>query len=163
MGPYDAALDSPGHDLGFQRLSWPFLGLRCKVGLILRNLQLFPFTKTSHWGNSGIPTRISEWPHEKSILVLKGTYVTPGTQLCIGKVRAPPPRAVRAPERHFGTPKKPTLAIFGRFWAAVSPLTKQIGRVGAQYYTHVHGMCRALTVSKRYTSKLILKCFSAPF
>ena len=163
MGSYDAALGFPGHALGFQRLSWPFLGLRCKVGLFLRNLQLFPLPKPSHWGNSGMPTRISEWTHEQSILVLKGIYVTPGTQLCIGKVREAPPRAVWAPERHFDTPKKPTLANFGRFWAAFSPLTKQIGRVGAQYCTQVHSIGRARTVCKRYMDKLILNCFSAPF
>ena len=78
-------------------------------------------------------------------------------------MRQGPPRAVRAPERHFDTPKKPTLAKFGRFWAAFNPLTKQIGRVGAQYCTQVHSIGRARAVCKRYMNKLILDCDLAPF
>ena len=78
-------------------------------------------------------------------------------------MRRAPPRAVRAPERHFDTPKKPTLANFGRFWAAFSPLTQQKGRVGAQHCTHVHSIGRVRAVCKRYMNKLILNCFSAPF
>ena len=160
MGPYDAALDSPCYALEFQCLSWPFLGLRFRGRL---TYNFFHFPNTSHWSNPGVFFRISEWPHEKSILVLKGTCVTPGTRVCIGKVCQGPPRAVRAPESHFGTPKKPTLAKFGQIWVAFSPLTKQIGWFRAQHCTQVPSMGGSRAACKRYVNNLILNCFSAPF
>ena len=75
-------------------------------------------------------------------------------------MRRVPPRAVRAPESHFITPKK---ANFGQLWVAFTPLTKQIGRVGTQYCTQAHGMCRARAARKKYVNKLIfILLFATP-
>ena len=114
MGPYDAALDSPGHALGFQRLSWPFLGLRCKVGLILRNLQLFPFTKNKPLGqfwDSHPYFWVAPWKVDLSI---KRHLCNPMNTVMYRKGACPPPSGCTGPGKAFWHPRK---ANFGQFWA----------------------------------------------
>ena len=114
MGSYDAALDSPGHALEFQRLSWPFLGLRCKVGLTLRNLQLFPFTKNKPLGqfwDSHPYFWVTPWKVDLSI---KRHLCNPRNTVMYRKGASPPPSSCTGPGKTFWHSQK---ANFGQFWA----------------------------------------------